>query len=273
MPYLFCKYKNNASYSGGDNKGPADRNKRKRKGAANSVAEAPDTTLGISEKQRRIPAMVMWYLPFADRLRRFFSNPKDAELKRWWDSDKHKKGDGKLRHPADARQWKKFDEQYYLEFGKDPRNVRFALSTDGMNPFGDKTSTHSTWPVILTMYNLPTWLCQKRKYLLLSILIQGPKHPGIDIDVFLEPLMQEMETLWKEGIDMFDGFTRQTFNLRAIIFTTIHDYQALFVLSGQVKGRTGCTVCVDETVSSFLEGSRKLVYLGHRCFLVEGHRY
>ena len=142
-----------------------------------------------------------------------------------------------------------------------------------MNPFGDRTSTHSTCPVILTMYNLPTLLCQKRKYLLLSILIQGPKHLGIDIDVFLEPLMQEMETLWKEGIEMFDGFTRQTFNLRAIIFTTIHDYQALFILSGQVKGRTGCTVCVDETVSSFLEGSRKLVYLGHRRFLVEGHRY
>ena len=30
---------------------------------------------------------------------------------------------------------------------------------------------------------------------------------------------------------------------------------------------------VDETVSSFLEGSRKLVYLGYRRFLVEGHRY
>jgi hypothetical protein len=44
--------------------------------------------------------------------------------------------------------------------------------------------------------------------------------------------MQEMETLWKQGIDMFDGFTRQTFNIRAIIFVTIHDYQALFVLSG-----------------------------------------
>ena len=35
----------------------------------------------------------------------------------------------------------------------------------------------------------------------------------------------------------------------------------------------GCTVCVDETVSSFLEGSRKLIYLGYRRFLVEGHRY
>jgi hypothetical protein len=141
------------------------------------------------------------------------------------------------------------------------------------NPFGDRTSNNSTWPVILMMYNLSTWLCQKRKYLLLSILIQGPKHPSIDIDVFLKPLMQEMETLWKKGINIFDGFTQQTFNLRGIIFVSIHDYQALFVLSGQIKGRTGCTVCVDDTVPSFLEGSRKVVYLGYRHFLVEGHWY
>jgi hypothetical protein len=84
--------------------------------------------------------------------------------------------------------------------------------------------------------------------------------------------MQEMETLWKEGIDIVDGFTRQPFNLRAIIFVTIHDYQALFVHSGQTKGRTGCTVCVDDTISSFLEGSRKVVYLGYRRFLVQGHQ-
>ena len=85
--------------------------------------------------------------------------------------------------------------------------------------------------------------------------------------------MQEMETLWKEGIDIYDGFAREPFNLRAIIFITIHDYHALFVLSGQIKGRTGCTVCVDDTVSFFLEGSQKVVYLEYRRFLVEGHRY
>jgi hypothetical protein len=99
------RYKNNAGYCGGDNQGPGDRNKRKRKGATNSVAsvEPADSTLGISEKQSRIPAMVMLYLPVADHMRHFFSNPKDAELMRWWDSDKRKKGDGKLQHPADAR--------------------------------------------------------------------------------------------------------------------------------------------------------------------------
>ena len=88
-----------------------------------------------------------------------------------------------LRHPSDAQQWKDFDAKY-LEFHEDPRNIRFALSTDGMNPFGDRTSTHNTWPIILLIYNLPPWLCQKRKYLLLTLIILGPKAPGIDIDVF-----------------------------------------------------------------------------------------
>ena len=32
-------------------------------------------------------------------------------------------------------------------------------------------------------------------------------------------------------------------------------------------------MCMDDTVSSFLEVSRKIVYLGYRHFLVEGHRY
>jgi len=72
--------------------------------------------------------MVTWYLPVSDRLRRFFSNPNYAELMRWWDLDKRNKGDEKLRHPTDARQWKEFDEKYYLEFGNDLRNVRFTLS-------------------------------------------------------------------------------------------------------------------------------------------------
>jgi hypothetical protein len=96
--------KNNSGYCGGDIQGPGDGNKRKRKGAKNSVTsvEPADTTLGIYKKQSRILAMVLWYLQVADRLRHFFSNPKDAELMRWWDSDKRKKGDGKIRHPADA---------------------------------------------------------------------------------------------------------------------------------------------------------------------------
>ena len=93
-----------------------------------------------------------------------------------------------------------------------------------MNPLGDRTSTHNTCLVILSIYNPPPWLCQKRKYLLLTIIILGPKAPGIDIDVFLEPLMQEMETLWKHGVKMWDELAKSSFTCKAIIFVTITDY-------------------------------------------------
>ena len=93
-----------------------------------------------------------------DRLRAIFGNPDDAKLMSWHASADRLKDDGKLRHPSDGKQWKDFNEAY-LEFGKEPRHVRFALSTDGMNPFGELSSSHSTWPVVLTMYNLPPHLC------------------------------------------------------------------------------------------------------------------
>jgi hypothetical protein len=61
----------------------------------------------------------------------------------WHASADCTKDDGKLRHPSDDNQWKEFDKAF-PEFGKEPRNVRFALSTDRMNPFGELSSSHNT---------------------------------------------------------------------------------------------------------------------------------
>jgi hypothetical protein len=80
-----------------------------------------------------------------------------------------------LRHPTDSPQWRNVNRLMSLDdgdsFGKDPRNVRFALSTDGMNSFGNFSTNHSTWPVNLGIYNISPWLCMKRKYIMLALLI------------------------------------------------------------------------------------------------------
>jgi hypothetical protein len=99
----------------------------------------------------------MWYLPVTNRLRRLFLNPKEAALMIWWD-DERKVDDDKIAHPTDCSQWKAFDAKY-KNFSEDPMNVRFSLSTNRMNPFNERMSDHSTWPVILTMYNIPMYLC------------------------------------------------------------------------------------------------------------------
>jgi hypothetical protein len=133
-------------------------------------------------KKRKILALLMWYLPVIDHLKRVFFNPRDAELV-CWHSEKRRKNN-EIRHPVDRTQWNCFDLQY-KPFGSESRNIRFALSTYRINPFGENRTMHNTWLVILTMYNLPIWLCHKRKYLMLSILIQGLKQPSTNIDVFL----------------------------------------------------------------------------------------
>jgi hypothetical protein len=130
-----------------------------------------------------------------------------------------------------------------------------------MNPFGENRIVHSTWPVILAMYNIPTWLCHKRKYLMLSILIQGPKQAGFNIDVFLEPLMKGMMKLWNEGVRMWDQYQHEYFMLKAIIFICIHDAPRGFTVSGQTKRKSGCPVCVDGIALVYLPLFRKLVFI------------
>ena len=86
------------------------------------------------------------------RLKRLFMNKTNAKLMRW-----HKeecKQDNMLRHPADGSLWRKMDRTFPT-FANDARNIRLGLSTDGMNPFGEQSSGHSTWPVTLCIYNLP----------------------------------------------------------------------------------------------------------------------
>jgi hypothetical protein len=81
------------------------------------------------------------------------------------------------------------------KFAEDARNIQFALSTDGMNQFGNMSSSYSVWLVLMSIYNLPPWICNKRKYIMMSILISGPHQPINDIDVYLKPLMDDFKLL------------------------------------------------------------------------------
>ncbi|GJU08356.1 hypothetical protein Tco_1124786 [Tanacetum coccineum] len=91
----------------------------------------------------------------------------------------------------------------------EPRNVRLGLAADGFNPFGKLSQSYSMWPVILTTYNLPSWLCMRESYLMLTLLIPGLKSPGMDIDVYLRPLIDDLKDLWAlKGVETIDIATQ-----------------------------------------------------------------
>jgi hypothetical protein len=89
-------------------------------------------------------------------------------------------------------------DRTYPDFALDARNIRFAMSTDDMNPFGEMSNSHNTWLVTLCIYKLPLWLCMKRKFIIMPVLILGLKQPGNDIDMYLTPLVEELLLLWRE---------------------------------------------------------------------------
>ncbi|CAN6556377.1 unnamed protein product [Malus baccata var. baccata] len=99
----------------------------------------------------------------------------------------------------DSPAWKHLDN-LYPDFATEIRNVRLGLASDGFNPFGKMRNDHSTWPVVLSVYNLPPWMCMKQPNLLLSLLIPGLRSPGKEIDVYMRPLIDELNELWEKNI-------------------------------------------------------------------------
>ena len=157
-----------------------------------SLDKCPKCKVSRYGENGKSPAKVLWYFPIIPRLKRMYSNKDTAKRLTWHEDERIK--DNKLRHPADSPQWKKIDYMY-PEFSEDPRNLRFALASDGINPHGVQRTTYSTWPLILMNYNLPPNLIMKRKFMMFSMLIGGPSQPGNDIDVYLAPLIEDLNHL------------------------------------------------------------------------------
>ncbi|XP_074356311.1 uncharacterized protein LOC141696014 [Apium graveolens] len=165
-----------------------------------------------------------------------------------WHKDVHKEEIGVLHHPADGMAWKHFDNTY-PDFAKDSRSVRKGLASDGFNPFSNLSSTYSLWPVILIPYNMPPWASPNGINYLMSLLIPGPRSPGKDYDVFLQPLIDELKELW-DGVHTYDSYGACTFKLRAAVLWTNSDFPAYAYLSGwSTAGRLACPVCLEDTRS------------------------
>ncbi|WMV40449.1 hypothetical protein MTR67_033834 [Solanum verrucosum] len=223
------------------------------------------------KKGKKIPYKILRYFPLKTRLQRLFMSSKTSPLMRW--HHENKANDGIMRHPVDSKAWKKFDE-LHQSFAMEPRNVRLGLASDGFQPFGCSRTPYSIWPVVLIPYNLPPLLCMKQENFILSMLIPGPGSPGDAIDVYLQPLIDELKELWETGVCTFDASIKRNFTLHAALLWTINDFPAYGNLSGwSTKGKLACPCCNRETFSKRLTNGKKQCYMGHRRFLPLNHKW
>ncbi|XP_026459461.1 uncharacterized protein LOC113360133 [Papaver somniferum] len=222
-------------------------------------------------KLTQVAQKTLRHFPIIARLKRFYSIPWIAEAMLW--HFRAQKDINVMRHPVDSSAWRCADS-FFPEFAKEARNVTLGIATDGFNPYGCFGLNYSCWPVFLCPYNLPPSMCMKREFSMLCLLISGPRAPGKDIDVYLQPLIEELKELRNDGVMTFDSFTGSEFLMRARLLWAIHDFPALGTLSGCVThGYFYFPSCGEETDAEWLPYSKKLCYMGHRRWLPTKHKF
>ncbi|XP_074327086.1 uncharacterized protein LOC141665028 [Apium graveolens] len=98
----------------------------------------------------------------------------------------------------------------------------------------------------------------------LGLAADGPQEPGNDIDVYLQPLIDDLKKLWEEGEpNVYNAHTKSFFTLKAILMWTINDFPGYGNLSGCVnKGYRACPVCGDKG-QLLMENKNLVVHLNH----------
>jgi hypothetical protein len=100
---------------------------------------------------------------------------------------------------------------------KDPRDIAFALSTDGAQFMMKKQS--NTWIMILILLNLPPELCSQSRHIIVSFATPGPNSPG-DIESFMRPLLEEFAQLgagmWIWDATISDYFLHRSYRVMAL---------------------------------------------------------
>nr|GEU62044.1 hypothetical protein [Tanacetum cinerariifolium] len=150
--------------------------------------------------RNKVPNKVFHYFPLIPRLKHMYGSLHTAKHMTWHAIGKCIK-DGKIGHPVDGKAWKEFNKNN-PEFAKEHRNVRLGLAADGFNPFENSSQSYSK-----------------------------------GMDVYLQPLVKELKTLWKKpGDKTLDVATNTEFSMRAILLRTISDFPARSSLSARPEG-------------------------------------
>ncbi|CAM9003686.1 unnamed protein product [Rhodiola kirilowii] len=72
----------------------------------------------------------------------------------------------------------------------------------------------------------------KKEFNILAMLIFGPKSSGKCLNVFMQPLIDELNMLWDTGVLTFDRHDSSSFIMRAAVMWTISDFPGLGMLGG-----------------------------------------
>jgi hypothetical protein len=151
----------------------------------------------VNEDDEKVTTKVSYkqlcYMSLTPWMKWLFLSKKTTRHMRW-----HKEGvrenDQVMVHPSDSEALKALDD-FDTYFVRDVRNVCIGLATDGFTPYNMSASSYSYWLIFEISYNLPPSLCMKYEDMFLCLIIPGPDHPRMCINVMLKPFIEALKQL------------------------------------------------------------------------------
>ncbi|RDX86736.1 hypothetical protein CR513_31897, partial [Mucuna pruriens] len=107
----------------------------------------------------------------------------------------------------------------------------FDLLVVAQAPLWERCDNHSELSISLAVlslkfdYNMLEGCFNLMVQLMDETMPKGPSNPKHKIDVYLQPLIDELCTLWNDGILTYDVLLRQNFMMKAALMWTVNDLQ------------------------------------------------
>ena len=142
----------------------------------------------------------------------------------------------------DGRVWKSFLNPGGVPFLSLPFNFALSLNVDWFQPF--KHSTYSAGAMYVAIQNLPREERYTPDNVLLVGVIPGPREPKRTMNSYLDPLVKELNELWK-GVVMQSALGNPVL-VRSALICTACDIPASRKVSGFVghNALRGCSRCL-----------------------------
>lgn len=120
---------------------------------------------------------------------------------------------------------------------RDKRTLALTLTTDGVQNVRQKSS--SVWPIVITILNYPPEL--RARHMMIVGMIPGPREPK-DFASYFETLLADLQVLSTTGIRAYDGYRKETFQLKAHVCIVTGDTPAIAKLMA-MKGSNAISPC------------------------------
>ncbi|CAL9018720.1 unnamed protein product [Prunus brigantina] len=117
------------------------------------------------------------------------------------------------------------DDNDFGDFGSDPFEFANVIG-DGDQPLYPGCRKWKEGKDSILKEGVPA-----KVFIMLTLLISDPKQPRNDIDVYLEPLIDDLKSLWDGIRGVYDAHNGEYFTLRAALMWTINDFPAYGNLS------------------------------------------